>query len=56
MFNGLKLDAAVKDVMRRDVLEASLTALTMKLQKNLTTATALHKREPCCLEDTSQNF
>jgi len=56
MFNGLKMDAAVKDVMRRDVMEARLTEFPVKPQKNSIIIIASHNREPYCLEDRRQSF
>ena len=53
---GLNLDAAVKDTMRRDVLEGSLTAIAMKPRKNSIKITDLHNREPYCLEDPRRSF
>ena len=46
----------MKGKMRRDVLEASLTAFAMKPHKNFLTIIALHNREPCCLEERRQSF
>jgi hypothetical protein len=52
---GLRLDAAMKDVMSRDVLEASLTVFSMKPQKNSITITTLHNKGSYCLEDARQS-